>query len=426
MKIRLVAATIVAVALAVAASTASGASKATSITVWLQNDAQNGWADTVAQATKDFQKEHPGVNVDVQYQTWTDHLTKFDATIAGGNAPDVIELGNTETTKYMANGVFADLSAQKSSFPNSGTWLKGLKDSCTYQGKLFCVPYYTGARAVIYRKDFYAKAGIKGTPTTLSAFVVDNQKLMKKYGKDANFSAFYFPGKNWYASMAFVYDWGGKIATTRKGKWVGTLDSPQAITALTTLKSIVKSTSRASLTTDESHPYPSVVFAKDKVASFVGNGWEWPYTLDPKVGNPALADVMGAYPMPSHVKGRYMPTFLGGSDLGIPVTSKNKDLAADWIKAFTSTSAMTQIAKAGNIPNTTTLLKVNAADPKLAPFAEAAKFTWFIPVTPNWANVENANVLQNMLVNIFTGKQSVKAATTAASKQITSILNASA
>jgi N,N'-diacetylchitobiose transport system substrate-binding protein len=87
---------------------------------------------------------------------------------------------------------------------------------------------------------------------------------------------------------------------------------------------------------------------------------------------------------------------------------------------------MTQIAKAGNIPNTTTLLKVNAADPKLAPFAEAAKFTWFIPVTPNWANVENANVLQNMLVNIFTGKQSVKAATTAASKQITSILNASA
>ena len=135
---------------------------------------------------------------------------------------------------------------------------------------------------------------------------------------------------------------------------------------------------------------------------------------------------MGAYPMPSHVKGRYMPTFLGGSDLGIPVTSKNKDLAADWIKAFTSTSEMTDIAKAGNIPNTTTLLKINAANPKLAPFAEAAKFSWFVPATPNWANVENANVLQSMLVNIFTGKQSVKKAAGDASKQITSILNASA
>jgi N,N'-diacetylchitobiose transport system substrate-binding protein len=426
MKIRLVAATIVAVALAVAASTASGASKATSITVWLQNDAQNGWADTVAAATKDFNKQHPGVDVKVEYQQWPDHLTKFDATLAGGNAPDVVEFGNTETVKYMANGVLADLSSQKASFPNSGTWLKGLKDSCTYNGKLFCVPYYAGARAVIYRTDFYKKAGIKSPPTTLDAFVADHQKLMKTFGKDANFSAFYFPGKNWYASMAFVYDWGGKIAITRQHKWVGALDSPQAVQALTTLKSIVDSTSRASKTTDESHPYPSVVFAKDKVASFVGNGWEWPYTLDDKVGKPALAPVMGAYPMPSHVKGRYMPTFLGGSDLGIPVTSKNKDLAADWIKSFTSTGEMTEIAKAGNIPNTTSLLKINAANPKLAPFAEAAKFSWFVPATPNWANVENANILQNMLVNIFTGKKSVKSAATDASKQITSILNASA
>ena len=31
--------------------------------------------------------------------------------------------------------------------------------------------------------------------------------------------------------------------------------------------------------------------------------------------------------MPSHTKGQYMPTFLGGSDLGVPVTSKDKALA---------------------------------------------------------------------------------------------------
>jgi N,N'-diacetylchitobiose transport system substrate-binding protein len=87
---------------------------------------------------------------------------------------------------------------------------------------------------------------------------------------------------------------------------------------------------------------------------------------------------------------------------------------------------MTTIAKAGNIPNTTSLVSINASNPKLAPFAEAAKFSWFVPATPNWANVESANVLQNMLVRIFTGRASVKSATTSASKQITSILNAGA
>ena len=46
--------------------------------------------------------------------------------------------------------------------------------------------------------------------------------------------------------------------------------------------------SRANKTGDEAHPQQALVFAKGKVGSFIGNGWEWPYALDPKVGNPAL------------------------------------------------------------------------------------------------------------------------------------------
>ena len=106
--------------------------------------------------------------------------------------------------------------------------------------------------------------------------------------------------------------------------------------------------------------------------------------------------------MPSHTKGQFMPTFLGGSVLGVPVTSKDKALAADWIAAFTSSSNMTTMAvKGGVIPNTTTLARINAAKPTLAPFAEAAKASWFVPATPNWANVESANVLQTMLSGIL-------------------------
>ena len=187
-----------------------------------------------------------------------------------------------------------------------------------------------------------------------------------------------------------------------------------------------KSLTRASKTTDEANPQQALVFAKGKVGSFVGNGWEWPYALDPKVGNPSLDPVVGAYPMPSHIKGKFMPTFLGGSDLAVPVTTKNQSLAVDWIKAFTSSAAESEIAKAGNIANTTTLLAYNASNPKLAPFARAAKYSWFVPTSPNWANVENANVLQDMLVKIATGRASVKAAANSASSQITRILNTGA
>ena len=77
---------------------------------------------------------------------------------------------------------------------------------------------------------------------------------MKKYGKDGDYSAFYFPGKNWYASMAFVYDYGGQIAVRKGGKWKGTLNSPQAIRALTKLKAIGAALSRASKTGRRGEP----------------------------------------------------------------------------------------------------------------------------------------------------------------------------
>ena len=228
MKVRFLVAAVLAAMLAIAATTASGGTSKTQagkIVVWLQNDAQNGWPEAVALANRTFKAQHPDVDVDVQYQTWGNHLQKFDAGLAGGDAPDVIELGNTEMTKYMAAGAFKTLT--QSAFPNNKTWLQGLKNSAQYNGKLYGVPYYAGARAVIYRKDQYKGAGIKSTPKSLAQFVADGKKLMKKYGKDSGYSAVYFPGKYWYYAMSFVYDYGGKIAVRSGGKWKGSLNSPQ-------------------------------------------------------------------------------------------------------------------------------------------------------------------------------------------------------
>jgi N,N'-diacetylchitobiose transport system substrate-binding protein len=107
------------------------------------------------------------------------------------------------------------------------------------------------------------------------------------------------------------------------------------------------------------------------------------------------------------------------------VTSRNKALAYEWIRAFTSTNAMRQLATIGKqIPNTTSLANVNAKNPQLAPFAQASKSSFFVPTAPNWVKVENARVLQSMLSSIFTGRASVKSAADRASGQITRILNA--
>jgi N,N'-diacetylchitobiose transport system substrate-binding protein len=250
---------------------------------------------------------------------------------------------------------------------------------------------------------------------------------MARFGgkKDPTYSAVYYPGRYWHAAMSFVYDFGGQIAKTRRGQWIGALDSPQALQGLTAWRNMVLRLSRANKTGDENKPQQALVFAKGKVGSIIANGWEWGYALDPKVGNPALTGKIGAYPMPSRKRGEYMPTFLGGSVLGIPVTSREKALAADWIATFTNTQNETTMAvKGGVIPNTTTLARINASKPTLAPFAEAAKASWFVPSTPNWANVESANVLQTLLSGMLRNPGKTQELAKTASARITEILNA--
>ena len=326
MKVRYFAVAILATLFAVAASTASGGtsrSHATKLTVWLMVDAQSGWPEAVALANRLFKAQHPDVDVDVQYQTWGAHLTKFDASLAGSNAPDVIELGNSEMSKYMAAGAFKTL--KRSVFPNNKTWLQGLTTSCMYGGKLYGVPYYAGARAVIYRTDQYQAARSRALRRAWTSSSPAGSKLMKKYGKGGDYSALYFPGKNWYASMAFVYDYGGQIAVQKGGKWKGVLNSTRALAALNKVKAVFcRSRGRTRPVTKRTRSRRSSLRRAKwaRSSATAGNGrTHWMRSSGIRLSRPS----MGAYPMPSHTAGKFMPTFLGGSDLGIPVTTQEPE-----------------------------------------------------------------------------------------------------
>jgi N,N'-diacetylchitobiose transport system substrate-binding protein len=414
MKIRTIAASVLMAALAVAAVGATGASGgpvANTLTVWLQTDAQQNpaWEKIVKDTNATFERQHPGWNVNVQYQTWNDHLQKFDAALAGGSVPDVKEMGNTQMTKYMAAGAFQDLTSERSKFDNSRTWLGGLAASARFGGKTYGVPYYAGTRVVTYRTDLFKKAGIKKVPTSLAEFTAAAKKLAAK-NKAKGFSPVYIAGPDWYVAMGFVYDYGGQIAITNKGKWIGTLDRPKALAGLAAYKRFFGVASRASKTQDEAHPFPYTVYAQGLVGAMPGASWVTCCIGDYK-------KVSAQFAMPSHIKGQVMPGFLGGSDLAVPVGA-NKAMAVDWIRIYTGNDSMKQIRALGNIPNTTSLLGNTVLE-------KAAQRSWFVPQAKNWVNVETGNILRTMLSRILTGKLSIKDAAATASDNIAFTLNQS-
>jgi N,N'-diacetylchitobiose transport system substrate-binding protein len=87
----------------------AAADKPDTITVWLQPEAESGWPELLESVNAEFTAS-TGIEVDIQTQQWGDHLTKLDTALSGDSPPDVVELGNTETTKYLAAGAFTDLT----------------------------------------------------------------------------------------------------------------------------------------------------------------------------------------------------------------------------------------------------------------------------------------------------------------------------
>jgi N,N'-diacetylchitobiose transport system substrate-binding protein len=398
------------------------------IKVWLMVDAESGWKDVVEQANQRFTAATKA-NVKVEYQQWANRFTRLDTALATPDAPDVVELGNTDMPKYVFNGAFAEID--KSKFENSSTWLTGLSGPCTLDGKTYCVPYYAGARVLIYRTDLLTKSGLK-PPTTYDELLTDMAKLKTDNAADPNFAPFYMAGANWYAAMSWVYGEGGQIASKGSdGKWTGTLEESKALAGLTKWADLQKTYSKGDPTKDENDQ--DAIYAQGHAGFLYGNGWELgavqSQKKDPNDPNSpnvdtAVKDKVAAVPLPGATAGKGLPTFLGGSAIGVSGKSANKALAQEWVKYFTDSTSQKGLIAKGALPNATSLLDQAAAVKGNEATALAAKNSWFVPMAPKWADVESGNVLQQMLRDIATGKKSVADAAKAADTQIASLLNA--
>ncbi|MFF3556912.1 extracellular solute-binding protein [Streptomyces tsukubensis] len=390
------------------------------LTVWLTIDARESWPGLITATNKRFAERYPGVRVDVQYQQWTSKNQKIDAALAGRDVPDVVEMGNSETTNYIVNGAFSPVDEQK--FDHSKDWLPALADACRLNGKTYCVPYYAGARVGIYRTDLLREIGVAKPPSTYPELLSVLDKMKARFGRtDKNFSAFHMPGRYWSAAMAYVKDAGGEMAVQQDGRWRGALSSPESLKGLTEWKKLLDSYYTGDRSKDNSDE-PGVV-GQGKTGMFYGNTWEANAAADPKAGgNPAMKGKFATFPFPGP-SGKLMPPFLGGSTLAVPVKSRSQDMAREWIRLFTDRESQRTLIKAETLPNNTVQLRDVPADGINGAAAISATRGWVTPLAPGWGAVEKSNVLPEMLQAIATDKKSVEQAAKDADRAIDAVIN---
>jgi N,N'-diacetylchitobiose transport system substrate-binding protein len=357
------------------------AAQAATVRLWLNGP---DTPDSLVQYAKaEFKKLHPNDEVKFERQQWTGLVERLTTALSSSDSPDVIELGNTQAQTFEAAGALEDLSSRRAAL-GGNDFLRSLADAGTYNRKFYGVPYYAGARIVLYRKDLLRKSGV-AVPKTMNQFIQAGIKLKQDNANVPGFSGIYFPGKYWYAALPFIWQAGGDIAVRKDGGWTGTLSSGGSLAGLRQVKTIMDRANGAPKDGDELKDY--IAFCKNQVAMLPAPGWKVGQIINPKDGCPSMENKIGVFALPGNRPGSTAPVFLGGSNIAIPARSQNKELAYDLVRILSGVDYQKRFAANGVIPARQAALRNVKGDAVAKTQALAARNSRFVPTSENWAGI---------------------------------------
>ncbi|MEG3627941.1 extracellular solute-binding protein [Streptomyces poriticola] len=392
-----------------------GGSERHAVTVWLMKDSAS--REFLDRFTEEFERTHPGLELDIRIQQWTGIGEKVHAALeadGAGAGPDVIEVGNTQVSQYAEGGRLLDLTLESMRDWGIRDWLPGLAEPGEYLSQQFGIPWYAASRVVIYRKDLFAQAGITEPPATREEWLEITEKL-----DSGGNQGIYLAGQDWYTLAGFVWDEGGDLAAQRGAAWEGALHTPAALRGMEFYRSL-QALGDGPVDADEETPPQAGVFAGGRVAQLVAV----PGLAQAIIGqNPGLKDRLGFFPVPGKSADRPGAVFTGGSDLVIPRNTDDREAAVAVIEALTGEKWNTELARTMNyVPNKKSLAGAVAGEEGAAAMAAGAAQGRATPATPEWGRVEADNPIKAYMTEVLTGADP-RAAARRASDRLTRLLD---
>ncbi|MQY02799.1 extracellular solute-binding protein [Actinomadura macrotermitis] len=384
--------------------------------VWMMGEGtpeQTKFLDTVE---ADFKAKHPNTDVVIKYVPWPQVAATFQKAAAGGEGPDVTEIGNTDVQSHIAQGSLADISGKVDGWADGKTLNKTALENDKADGKTYGVPWYGGVRGVWFRKDWFDELQIAQPKTW------DELRAAAKKIQDAKkVPGIGVPSDQTNALVSFIWGNGGEVATKEGGKWVGKLDQPQAKEAVEFYAGLVgkdKVAPEKYIGKDELHG-PQQDFALGKLGMYIDGSWA---LKEMKKTSAKDADKWAVFPIPSKAGGN-APVMAGGSDLAVWKDSKAQGAAFDYITVLNNAKNAKGWADYSGFSSMRSDVKFT--DPKLEIFTDIAGNTKFTPISAGWGEFEQAKkVLPNAVKAVMQGKPA-DAELKKANEQAGTLLNAS-
>jgi sorbitol/mannitol transport system substrate-binding protein len=111
-----------------------------------------------------FEAENPGIRLRFVSLSENEARAKITASVAtGGGEFDIVMISNYETPQWAQNGWLTNLQPFIDGTPgyDAADFIPTVRESLSYEGSMYSVPFYGESSFLMYRKDLFEQAGIQ-------------------------------------------------------------------------------------------------------------------------------------------------------------------------------------------------------------------------------------------------------------------------
>jgi len=388
------------------------------------------WDGLLQPAIQELKARHPDLNIQINYTTTPYNQTRTHLLNALGNksAIDLISVDQIWLGDFAQRGYLTNLTDYLKIWGRSSDWYQTNFDGGVYKGKVYGLWAWTDVRGIWYWKDLLYKAGVDpNSLQTWDGYIASAKKINSVLGP-MGISGAVLVGLNYSPDIWYPYLWmlGGDILVMKNGHptkgsyWFPSYNSSAGVKALEFIKEQID----AGIKPLKGNP--DKLFGDRKLAVLQSGSWlpgvfprqQWP-SFEQRIG------FIPMFPIPKGVS--QTSTMMGGWELAIPQSSKNKELAWELITLMVDPRIMTPwLKQTGFLPTQKSigsgpqLTQLNQTIPYYDKMVSMISIGKSRPVAPEYPQI--AEHIRQAIEDVYYGVKQPKQALDNAAKESAKVL----
>lgn len=362
-----------------------------------------------------FEKEHPNIRIQAEFQPYSDQLkTTLVASFGTPEAPDLMRMDIIWVPELAKLGILEPVDQFAGFDEVTQRVFPSTLVTNRHRGRYYGVPLNTNTKVAIYRRSLLEQAGLKEPPATMEQLVEAARKLRDKgvYGIGVKCCSA-------WDILPYFWTLGGQLTSPDHTRASGYLDAPESVAAAEKIRAWAEEgIIGPSLLGESPDPWGGM---EDGRYLMIDDG-PWYYSLNMENAETridVLKDTLPA-PFPADIGGRR--SVVGGENLVLFKGSRHPAEAWAFMRFMTTEEPQRLMASTGLIP--TNRKAAASLDPAHPPYLRAylEQFNQALPrpPVPGWSRIEK--LFSRYMEKIMRREMDARDALREAARQIDQLL----